>query len=337
MRAPNQEDHRVSDVWSKLLEGAARSRFGAALEAVSRMLGASHACLVRSEPDAPWMAADQILLFDGASAPTLSLGHLRLAKADQALAGIVRQRGSERHLLVAVRQGAPFAGEEPAWLRLLLPQFRAALDLADKLAPAVATNAGASQFTELVPMPCLLTDEAGRCLARNEAFGKSLEALSGAIRASRIVFAEAPLQEAWRGALLQAHATATVQRLLAKTSTGSTWKLHVVPFACSTGTPGGPAPRLLFVFFERLTSGATQTKTVPSSRPLTRAELEVLASLLQGQTAKMIARARGASVNTVRSQITAILNKTEHRTQKELIASFGSSTFEDAAGDAFDT
>ncbi|HZN48826.1 MAG TPA: helix-turn-helix transcriptional regulator, partial [Ramlibacter sp.] len=56
---------------------------------------------------------------------------------------------------------------------------------------------------------------------------------------------------------------------------------------------------------------------------LTRAELEVLASLLTGLPAKTIAVQRGASVNTVRTQIMAILEKTGFRSQRELIASFG--------------
>jgi DNA-binding CsgD family transcriptional regulator len=66
-----------------------------------------------------------------------------------------------------------------------------------------------------------------------------------------------------------------------------------------------------------------QPAIVPACEPLTKAELEVLGSLLRGQTAKEIARSRGASLNTVRSQITSILGKTGRHTQKELIAAFG--------------
>lgn len=76
--------------------------------------------------------------------------------------------------------------------------------------------------------------------------------------------------------------------------------------------------------FERAAeAAAAQPTIVPACQPLTKAELEVLASLLRGQTAKVIARTRGASLNTVRSQITAILAKTGRHTQKELIAAFG--------------
>ena len=78
--------------------------------------------------------------------------------------------------------------------------------------------------------------------------------------------------------------------------------------------------------------------SLPSSRPLTKAELEVLGGLLLGRTAKVIARDRGASVNTVRSQITSILGKTEHRTQKELIAAFSTTGFDSIIeGEGFDS
>jgi DNA-binding NarL/FixJ family response regulator len=64
---------------------------------------------------------------------------------------------------------------------------------------------------------------------------------------------------------------------------------------------------------------------------LTRAEVEVLAGLLKGLPAKTIATRRSASVNTVRSQIVAILDKTGYNSQKELIASFGASALPDSA------
>ena len=54
---------------------------------------------------------------------------------------------------------------------------------------------------------------------------------------------------------------------------------------------------------------------------LTPAEDEILSAMLQGLPAKAIAVRRGASFNTVRSQIVAILDKTGHHSQRELIAS----------------
>jgi DNA-binding NarL/FixJ family response regulator len=63
---------------------------------------------------------------------------------------------------------------------------------------------------------------------------------------------------------------------------------------------------------------------------LTRAEVEVLAGLLKGLPAKAIASRRSASVNTVRTQIVSILEKTGYNSQKELMASFSHSVLPDS-------
>ena len=52
---------------------------------------------------------------------------------------------------------------------------------------------------------------------------------------------------------------------------------------------------------------------------LSNAEMEVLQGLVECQTAKTIAEARGRSLDTVRSQIRAILNKTDTHSQTELV------------------
>jgi DNA-binding CsgD family transcriptional regulator len=250
------------------------------------------------------------------------------AGADHALLAVVRQETGQFDALVVLRNGTAFGQGERAWMELLLPQIRFALALTEQLASPMPTTPVAAHLARLLPMPCLLTDEAGRCIERNEAFDRVLEALSGSVRSGRVVFDDPFLRDSWQQALVEGHATATARSLLVHGSTGSPWKVHIAPFAC-INSHSDPTPRhLMFASFEKAAGAATHTKTVPASRPLTKAELEVLANLLLGHTAKVIARARGASVNTVRSQITSILGKTGHRTQKELIASFSTSSFE---------
>jgi DNA-binding NarL/FixJ family response regulator len=53
---------------------------------------------------------------------------------------------------------------------------------------------------------------------------------------------------------------------------------------------------------------------------LTEAEEAVKALVMQGLSAKDIARKRGSSFNTVRSQIQTVLEKSGKRSQRELIA-----------------
>jgi DNA-binding CsgD family transcriptional regulator len=87
---------------------------------------------------------------------------------------------------------------------------------------------------------------------------------------------------------------------------------------------------ILVVFDELPALQPPNARDVAGVAGLTRAEFEVMASLLQGLPAKAIAARRSAAVNTVRSQISTILQKTGHNSQKELIASFGnSSSFQD--------
>lgn len=69
-------------------------------------------------------------------------------------------------------------------------------------------------------------------------------------------------------------------------------------------------------------TGTADRPALPTKKArLTPAEAEILSAMLQGLPAKAIAIRRGASFNTVRSQIVAILDKTGHHSQRELIAS----------------
>lgn len=56
-----------------------------------------------------------------------------------------------------------------------------------------------------------------------------------------------------------------------------------------------------------------------AARGLSAAEKDVLSLIEQGRSAKQIASARNASVNTVRSQIASILRKTGCQSQRELL------------------
>lgn len=56
-----------------------------------------------------------------------------------------------------------------------------------------------------------------------------------------------------------------------------------------------------------------------AARALSAAERHVLFLIEQGRSAKQIASARNASVNTVRTQIASILRKTGFRSQRELL------------------
>jgi DNA-binding CsgD family transcriptional regulator len=330
MLGPGPSDRQLSVFWRKLLSGALVPHgLQGALAELSQMLQASDAQLLRSVP-AAWFesASAAVHTFDRGTPQRWLLRVLDTLRADHGLCAVLRQTPHHADVFVLVRKDNAFGEGELSWLELLAPQLHAALDLADRLGTPCPTLHVAGQMVRIFPTPCLLTDEAGRCIERNPSFDKVLAKLPGAVRNGRVVFDDPFLQDSWRQALVEGHATAETQSLLANATSGTQWKVHVVPVACVDTLADATPRRLMFACFEKLAGAATQTKTVQASRPLTKAELEVLASLLLGHTAKIIARSRGASVNTVRSQITSILGKTGHHTQKELIASFSASTFE---------
>jgi len=330
MRGPGPTDHQLSVFWRKLFLGAMVPHgLQSALAELSRFLQASDAQLLKRVPGV-WCdgASSAVQAFDRGTQQYWLLRILDSLQADHGICAVVRQVPHHADVFVLVRKETAFGEGELSWIELLAPHLHAALDLADSLSNPCPTLPVAGQMVRVYPTPCLLTDEAGRSLERNGSFDKVLASFPGSVRGGRVVFDDAFLQDSWRQALVEAHATAATQSLLANATSGSQWKVHVVPVPCLDSLADATPRRLMFAFFEKLARAATQMQTVPASRHLTKAELEVLASLLLGHTAKIIARTRGASVNTVRSQITAILGKTGHHTQKELIASFSASTFE---------
>ncbi|HSV77833.1 MAG TPA: helix-turn-helix transcriptional regulator [Ramlibacter sp.] len=321
MSGPAKEDRQLSEFWRRLLVAVVDpQQFSAAMNALAEFFEASSAHLLKSLPlPSEDFIAGSVHAFDcGADQAWLAQARPG-ATAGHGLCAVVRHTPRHFDAIVVLRNGAAFDEGETSWMEMLLAQIRFALDLRDTLSSPLPTAPVAAQLAKIFPMPCILTDEWGRCIERNDAFRNLLEVLSGSLRGGRVVFDDPFLQGSWRQALMEGHANTAAQSLLATAPTGDQWKVHIVPFACIDSYAHATPRQLMYAFFEKF-AGTAQTKTVPASRPLTKAELEVLANLMLGQTAKVIARARGASVNTVRSQITAILAKTGHHTQKELIA-----------------
>jgi len=221
----------------------------------------------------------------------------------------------------------PFEDWTAASLRLLLPHFRKASLIRDRLdRPSEVT--GVVEMLKALPMPCVFTDAAGRCIERNQAFGEAMEMLALRVVVGRLRFSNPQLHETWDAALSVARTTALAQTVNLTVANGRPWRLHLIPVrSVMQGGDRVDRKTILAIFDERPFETQSPPAAVASRSRLTNAELDVLAGLLQGLPAKAIANHRGASVNTVRSQIMSILEKTGHSSQKELIASFGASTF----------
>lgn len=322
MSGPTPSHHLFSDFCRKLFAAATEGQhYAPAWAALAVLLKASSVQLLRDVPLRPGFDVEgaRVHALDAAAYPVLPRA-FPITLADQGLLGVARVHAGAFDAVVVLRQYEAFTDAERSWMELLLAHIGAALELADQLARPLPTAASAVQLARLFPTPCVLTDEHGRCVERNQAFDRMLEAMPGGIRNGQVVFDEPQLQDAWQQALLRGGLTAATQSIDATTGTGDRWNIHLVPFYCVSSAVLGVPEHLMFALFDKSVATSPRSRPVPTLRPLTKAELEVLACLLHGHTAKMIARARGASVNTVRNQIANVLGKTGHRTQKELMA-----------------
>lgn len=219
-------------------------------------------------------------------------------------------------------------------------QYLAAISWHMKCADAAAARARAPQaasrgmspfdMLEIMPLPCVLTDAAGRSIERNDAFEDFMGAAGLRVATGRLKFDDPYLQDSWQVALADVHVTALRESLLVPAPDGSQWRVHLVPLRWTMDETAATERTLIVGIVERHVTGgeaAVDTMMPDLDRPLTPAESEVMNQLLQGHSAKVIANARGASVNTVRSQIMSILEKTGHHNQKALIAAFAPSGF----------
>jgi DNA-binding CsgD family transcriptional regulator len=162
----------------------------------------------------------------------------------------------------------------------------------------------------------------------NQAFLRSLENQSLQLATGRVRFEDPARQQVWETALMETHVTGLGRAVHIARDDGIAWNVHLRPRQALDALGAAQEARLILAVFEAKLPDlqAIADQAIVTAR-LTHAELQVLAGLLKGLPAKAIAGKRNASVNTVRSQIMAILEKTGFRSQKELIASFGNSSF----------
>lgn len=187
--------------------------------------------------------------------------------------------------------------------------------------PSGKPDAAAFELLHAFPLPCVLADRVGRCIERNAAFDQVLATLPVRLMVGRIRFTSSDAHDKWLTCVADACDTAVPQSFQLEAAPPKPWRVHVSPLRSLTAIGAGGEPTVLVVFDDRL----PLPQGISTAR-LTRAEQEVLSSVLKGLPAKAIANLRGASVNTVRAQIMSILEKTGRSSQRELIASstFGS-------------
>lgn len=257
-----------------------------------------------------------------------------------------RFRGETGTDYVIVSMRPPASKPYEPWtvnaLLQLLPHVERSCAIAARLERQAAAVQSAMAMLKSLPTPFLLTDSAGRCLEGNDAFSLALEPFAMRLATGRVRFVRPDLQSQWESTLFETHATALPATMAFFDQAGRSWKARMFPLHALTGEGDAVDRKMIGVIFSE-TGAQPQPMPAPGSMAatarLTRAELEVLAGLLKGLPAKAIASRRSASVNTVRTQIVSILEKTGYNSQKELMASFSASTLPDSVftNSAFDS
>jgi DNA-binding CsgD family transcriptional regulator len=229
---------------------------------------------------------------------------------------------------------APFSTDEAAAFSALLPHLQRSLGLRgefDRLRSAVDS---ASEGIRHVTMPCVITDEAGRCIESNQAFDHLASTLGLQKVVGRLRFQDRHVQTRLESALRDTHMTALRQEMAFRGADQTRWAVQLVPWRTIEQGPDQPVRGLILAMFEpemtpRAAPDHVAAITYTSSK-LTHAENEVLAGMLRGLPAKAIATQRNSSYNTVRAQIVSILDKTGFSSQKELMAHLGNSQWSES-------
>jgi DNA-binding CsgD family transcriptional regulator len=257
------------------------------------------------------------------------------------LAGVLERGAGSSRVIMHLRcpEAPPFEDDAAAALGRVLPHLHKAHMIRSRMERQEAGGSPAVEILRALPIPCLFTDHAGRVLERNPAFEEAQEALALRISVGRLRFSDAQDQSTWEATLADTHATAVDHAFDVAGADGKPWRIHLIALRAPLAGAAEQARKMTLVVFEcRAPESLPSVDTLAPGARLTRAELEVATSVLQGLPAKVIARQRGASVNTVRSQIMAILDKTGFKSQRELMAAAGNSTLgagTPAAGGAF--
>lgn len=206
-------------------------------------------------------------------------------------------------------------------LGCMLPHIQRAGVLRQRLQHRAASTAAPPGLVESMPMPSFIVDDRGRLVLANQAFHDGLSGLPVRLVGTWLRFATEDSQQEWSNRLREVLARRSATSLDARSANGSRHRMHIVPWQTLAAAVDGTEQRLALVMIDEPADGhrAPNFEQFCTAAHLTGAEREVLRLIAQGQSAKEIARARDASGHTVRNQIARILEKTDSRSQRELV------------------
>lgn len=212
----------------------------------------------------------------------------------------------------------------PAWRRpegfaALVPHLRRASALRARL-QRDASGTAPFRIIEFLPTAALIVDADARVVAHNAAAAAALRELEATHSHGALAFAQPQAQAAWQATLASVVQQPQQASLVLTDGQHLRWTLTLTPWSLLAPADRQANSRYLLVLDRRGGPSALQAARVAAGYRLTNAEADVLCMLVRGMNAKDISRRRGSTLNTVRTQIASILEKTRCRTQRELLA-----------------
>lgn len=189
-----------------------------------------------------------------------------------------------------------------------------------RLASRVPITLDAEGLLAALPMGGVLLDAGGRLIGMNMAALGALSDVSLRCAGGFLRFDGAEPQRLWLRTLACAVTEHLPKMLAPATKTGSLWRLHLIPLQYVATTQRGRNPYPVLAVFEREPICAEHKRAALRTRyGLTEAQSDILTQLLSGSCAKQIARRRDTSVNTVRTHLKDLFEKTGCHSQRELL------------------
>jgi DNA-binding CsgD family transcriptional regulator len=248
--------------------------------------------------------------------------------AFELLSGVAVRQGERRSVLSLFRpDGAPeFGAEERRLHALLLPHFRRAVWLQERLALAGAQEAALDRLA----FGLLLLDGEGRVLFANRAAQAALEQRDGlAQRAGRLTASDAraavALERLVRAVVApDPRRPASAGGVLALPRPSGKLPCRLIasplPHDLALGLPAGGRARVLLVVSEPDRVPTPPLEQLRGLLGLTRQEARLALALAEGSELKEAAEGLGIGYETARSHLRAALAKAGVRRQGQLVA-----------------
>lgn len=213
---------------------------------------------------------------------------------------------------------APYGSADREGLRLVVPHLRRALTTAARLREAGLRDALARGVLRRMGAGVILLEAPDVIVWMNRRARAMLAGGALRIRSHRLACDDAELQDRLRAALAKASARGLGSWLrLAPTRAEPAWVAGIWPLR-----PEVPPERVCFLAVVLAPAEAPRELSpalVADLLGLTRAEAAVAVGLAAGRDVRTLARRRGVSPETVRSQLKSVLAKTGCARQSELV------------------